>query len=60
MKRPDYWANWTRWVPLPIILILCVLTAPLFCIAGAWRALPDWQSEFLEIWREFKGENDGQ
>ncbi len=56
MKRPDYWANWTRWVPLPIILILFVFMAPMYCIVGAWQALPHWNADFLEICRVFKGE----
>jgi hypothetical protein len=55
--RPSYWRPWTRYVPLPFLVVLLFAFFPLYLAAGAYdgcrKALQYWWSEVDDVWRAF-------
>lgn len=65
-EKPDYWAPWTKPVPLPVCFVLSLFTLAIFlpvCITiglakGIGQGFGCWWGELTDIWRVMKGRHD--
>lgn len=58
-ERPDYWAWWTKYVPLWFMLIVCISFLPIYIlwhvIIAIRNGVENWWEEVQDVWRVFRG-----
>lgn len=62
-ERPDYWASWTKPIPVWLLLMLLVILFPIYIVLscaiglgkGLLEGLEAWKDEVGDVWRFYRG-----